>query len=214
MTFRRTLHRVALAAMLSSCLASPALAGEGVLGLPAVGPMAPEQMTRGPVHCDFGAQTVPNMGLIGSFNFSGVFDTGEINTSLMMNPSNPLGFFVADMNAAFVGQTGRFLPINLMPFMGIGAAMFMYDPPSGGSTKAGLPFYVPIGLRYTLPLGGLSVGAEVSYMHGLGDMLGEQVDPSRWRYEGSVRLGFLHAAVYNESGPLLGGAGAKLGFNF
>ncbi|GEM_PF-4679107 len=207
---------LASAVLLSLGIGSPA-AAQGIFGLPASGPTLPQADLRGPAYFSVGKQTVPNVGDIGSLDFGVNAGPAQMNASLVANPSNLMGFFGADINTAFVGHTGMFLPIDLMPFMGIGASMFLLEKTSSGgttSTTAGLPFYTPIGLRYTLPIGGLSIGGEASYYYWLGDMLGENVNTSRWHFEGGIRLGALSLTVFNEDGPLLSGPGAKLGLNF
>lgn len=61
---------------------------------------------------------------------------------------------------------------DLMPFMGIGAAMYLQAVTTNGATsrEAGVPIDAPSGIRHVLPLGTGSVGAEVSDIFWIGDL--------------------------------------------
>lgn len=187
--------------------------------LPAPGILSEEQMPQGPLHFSAGTQTLMGRSSVVSLDFAGVFEKGELVTRLAFNPEDITTFMAADVYGNVVGQTGSFLPINLMPVMGIGVGMYLLSPP--GSTDpldvdAVTPIYVPMGLRYVQPLGDLSLGVSALYFHQLLDYASNrnQADISRWRYEASLRWGFLSASAYTEQGPSLSGPGFKLGINF
>lgn len=194
--------------------AAPALAADGVFGLPAPGVLPPDRSTVGMMQFSGGAQMVSNVGTVGSVEaaFNGGLVDGRAR--LLANPANPLGFFLADVNVAYVADTGVFLPVHLMPFMGLGASMLMMQPATASTFTVGLPLYAPIGIRLIQPFGPVTVGGEISYAYMLGDILSGGADVGRWHTEVAARMGVLSIAVFNEAGPVLSGPGLRVGFNF
>lgn len=197
-----------VAALATPLLAAPATAST----------LDAEALPRGPLHLAVGAQQLPTQGLATFVDFRAAGDGGELVTNLLFTPSNFTGFFVGDVYAAFVGQTGSFLPLNLMPFMGLGGGMYMVDRVTGTTTTtdASAYIYTPIGARLVLPLGFLTLEVGTTYFHSLFDVMDShpKVDPSRWRHEAGVRLGGMFLGVYQEQGTTLTGLGARAGLNF
>ncbi|HEY9898384.1 MAG TPA: hypothetical protein V6D00_04315 [Pantanalinema sp.] len=215
---KRFFSLLALTAALVPALAAPASAaagwGKGLFGvLPAWGPQPPEQMARGPLHFSMGAQQHPVHGMVGSALFSAVGPMAEGDVSLVASQGF-INHFVAGAGARFVGQTGLFLPLNLMPVMGIEGAMYMTESTPGANTDVGVPILVPLGLRYSLPIGIGSVSAEATYHRQIYDVLGGKSDFSRVHYELSLRLGGFSVAAFRDDGGILAGPGARIGMNF
>jgi hypothetical protein len=215
---KRFLSLLAMSAALLPALAAPASAasgwGEGLFGvLPALGAMPPEQMARGPLHFSMGAQQHPVHGMVGSALFSAVGPMAEGDASLVTT-QGVINYFVAEAGARFIGQTGLFLPLNLMPVMGIEGAMYMLEPTPGANTDVGVPILMPLGLRYSLPIGIGSVSAEAIYHRQIYDVIGGKSDFSRVHYELGLRLGGFSVAAFHDDGSILAGPGARLGFNF
>lgn len=205
---------LALTLAMVPALAAPASAANGLLGvLPAWGPQPPEQMARGPVHFSLGAQQHPVHGMVGSATFAVVDSMAEMDLAIVSSQEFA-NHFVVSAGAVFIGQTGLFLPLNLMPVMGIEGAMYMSTPTPNGTTDVGVPILMPMGLRYALPIGIGSVSAEATYHRQFYDVMGGKSDFSHVHYEVGLRLGGLSLAAFRDEGILLSGPGARLGFSF
>jgi hypothetical protein len=163
-----------------------------------------------------GAQLTSGDGLLGNLKVLGTAGIAELGASLMMPPSSPLSFFTVDAYLAFVGHTRSFLPIDLMPVMGFGMASSFRDVTTakGPTTDLNMWMYMPVGLRYQLRLGGLSVGAEALYHFPALYLMKGITDPARWHFELNSRVGGLVAGAFYEMGPVYNGPGARVGLAF
>jgi hypothetical protein len=211
MNIRQTLSRLVAALLVVGALASPAQAGT----------LEPSQTPWGDVSIGAEGQLVPGRPLLTSFSMLASFMPMDVNLALRFPPSDFTSLFLAEADVAFVGQTGGFFPLglNLMPLMGFGGGMYLGDFPdgAGGTTSdANAYLYAPIGLKYAIPLGPLSVGARVIYYHRLFEVMSNRTgaDPSRMHYELAARLGPLGGAVFYEAGTLLSGPGARVALTF
>ena len=219
MSHRRMLVALTLASF--TCLAptSAALANPLLGIVPVPGLLGEQQRIQGPLNLSIGMQSLANYPNIMSLDFVGDFGKSELGTRMIVAPQDFTSFFGADLYGQVVGETGSFLPLNLMPIMGIGAGMYLFQKPgstSGTDIDAAMPIFVPMGLRYVLPIGDLSIGATALYFHQLMDYASNRsnFDVSRWRYEATLRWGFLNASLYSENGAILSGNGFRFGFNF
>jgi hypothetical protein len=206
----RRLRALALAAAL---LAVPAPA----LAVPAAGTLADQDLPLGGGSFSLGIQNQSTYGPTASFRTALQQGGFEMGASLMAPPSKLLSFFTADAYIAFQGQTGSFLPINLLPVMGCGFGTSFLDVPDGrGDTKTDLNLwmYMPVGLRYAMKLGTLSIGAEALYhLPALWLIKGPQ-DPSRWHFGVQARRGNLFGELFQETGAVYNGPGARAGLIF
>lgn len=168
-------------------------------------------------------QANPTYGLMSGLTFTGIVpDLGELRAGLAAPLPSLLSFFRVEGDLRFVGQTRSFLPINLMPVMGMGLGSLFRDVPDGkGGTTTDIGIYMtlPVGLRYALSLGGLSLTAEASYLFTVHQFMesrsyAAKSNPSRWRFELGTRLGGLSGSAFYEAGPLIAGPGLRLGYTF
>lgn len=171
-----------------------------------------EDMPLGRGSITFGAQASTS-GLLGSVRTAFGMGGAEFGASLMAPVSAPLSFFTADGYLQFVGQTGSFLPINLMPIMGFGMATTFRDLPTNKLDLL-MWMYMPVGLRYVVQTGGLSVGAEALYHLPALYMIKGQTDPARWHFEVTARAGRFLGGAFYELGPVYNGPGARVGVAF
>lgn len=197
----------ATAITLGALSAAPAEAA-----LPRAGTLTPEQRPNGVGNFTLGAQAFGGQGLVGTLQFTGTHELAEIGAHLKAPPGNFIGFFTADMYLAFIGQTGAFLPVNVMPVMGIGGAVLMNE--IGTQTDINAYLYMPVGVRYAFAVGGLSLGAEALYHFPAVWFYKGASDPSRMRFELSGRSGNLFGAAYYENGAVYNGPGARVGLSF
>ncbi len=165
-----------------------------------------------------GGQSVTGPGLVGTVGFSADLGLAELGAHVMAPPAAFTSFFTTDASLTFVGHTRSFLPIDLMPVMGFGAAFLMRDVPKtparNTTTDLNIYMYMPVGLRYALRAGGLSIGAEALYhFPGLYLMQGT-ADPAHWHYELTSKLGNFNVGAYYESGAVYNGPGVRVGFSF
>lgn len=215
----RSLFSLLAAATLTLGAALPATADDGgVLGLPIAGVTMPQDTPWGMLHLSAGAQSNPKFGMPYQLNFTAYLPTGYLATSLQTTPTSFMDYFVAEIEAGFMGHTGMFLPLlDLQPYMGMGGMMAFVQPNASGSIsslKIGLPIYVPIGVRYALPIGPLSLGVDVSYRYHLADYIGGRIDSSRMRYEAAVKFSSFYVGAFQDQGPVFQGTGMKAGFGF
>lgn len=209
----RLLSRLLASALVLAAVAAPAQPARA-------GTLEPSQTPWGDLSLGLEAQQVPGRPLVTGLAMTSSFGMVDVNTALRFTPTNFTSFFMADADAAYVGQTGSFFPfgLNLMPLMGLGAGMYLADVPgaSGSNTEANVYFYSPIGLKFALPLGPAALGARVFYIHKLGELMSNSanIDPSRMHYEVSAKIGALGGSVFYETGTFLSGPGARVSLVF
>lgn len=206
----RRLRALALAA---AFLAIPAPA----LALPAAGTLPDEALPNGGGLFTLGIQNTSGNGPLASFRTSLQQSGFEMGAALQAPPANLLSFFTANGYIAFQGQTGAFLPINLMPVMGFGmASSFLDIPDARGGTKTDINIwmYMPVGLRYAMKLGTITLGAEAMYHLPALMMNNRAIDPSHWHFGVQARRGMLFGELFQETGALYNGPGARAGLVF
>lgn len=213
-------HRIF--AVLAACIVVGAAQLEAKAGklfnvVPVAGTLDEAQYTRGPVNLALSAQPGGTDKTYYEANFAYRGAPYFMEARIGLDPSNVLGSIVNDVWVAYAGETGTFLPLNLIPYMGLGSGLYGYSP-SGSVTSFDLflPVFAPIGLQYNLPLGPLVLGADATYFWEITELSGQRsrFDATRMRFELSARLDWLSASVYTESGQFLNGTGARVGMNF
>lgn len=199
---------------LASALVAFSLPAEAAL--PHAGTLEPEQMPTGPSNLSFGLQSVGGHGLVASIGAQSINELFEMNARIQAPPASFLGFFDTDANVCFVGQTGAFLPVNLMPMMGIGASFLMQDVPNGTATDTdiNIDLYAPVGLRYVLNLGALTLGAQALYHFTALPLWKGKADLNHWRFEVDAKTGKLFAGAFYDMGTVFNGPGARVGLAF
>jgi hypothetical protein len=138
----------------------------------------------------------------------------ELGATIMAPPSNFTGFFTTRAAATFVGHTRRYLPIDLMPVMGMGFGVLMRDIPKGSSTTTdiNIEMYMPVGLRYGFGLGGFGLQAEALYH--LVALNSGKADLQHWHFGVDANAGKFMGGVFYETGAVYNGPGARVGLAF
>ncbi|MFP5500950.1 MAG: hypothetical protein ACLGIN_00585 [Candidatus Sericytochromatia bacterium] len=163
-----------------------------------------------------GAQAIGGAGLVGTVDFKADMIFADLGLSLRMSP-NLTSFFYGDGHLAFNGRLGQYVPLlrGLESVLGVGAAMAMRDVPTTvqkSGSDVGVYVFMPIGLRYRLPVAGLA--AEAVYHLPAFSLWESKEDLSRWRFALSGQAASLAWGAYYEVGPVFNGPGARIGWRF
>lgn len=175
-----------------------------------------DQMPQGNGFFSLSGQLTSTHGLVGVFRTGLNMGPAELGASLSAPPASPLSFFNFDGHLLFVGQTGTFLPINLMPVMGFGMGGMFRDLPGSTSpiTDTSIWMHMPLGLRYVFATPALIIGTEATYYLPALYLMKGQSDVSRWHFEANARTGPLLVGAYYELGPVYNGPGLRAGIVF